>query len=375
MHHEKPARSQLEFLQVFASYIMQCILVVLLFFGLIGFEAHSHYRRKHPKPAASSPQPKPERSTTTPTQSQPQPASQAKKSKLATHRGIFENVLIQFHQAQCYFSATLQIASLSYGIFSTNMLITFMLTPLATNGVLPVIFAYIMLLRCGKATPDITLLTALCWLLSTIVYWSLYSSIIPINSEIRSEELRYRAYQQFMYKLSAIEACGGYSALAVCPDNFQVGKDQIRHASRRLRVLTPIIWAFSTACLLGALGIKLKERLRHRADRHKTSAQGKRNEFQEGMKPPEKEEPPNNPLSGGRMDLVYYVIVLGFLAGIGMQLSLLSIYTSLKMMNRKNWSFGQIVAVTIWAPAVLGYAYDEGCKLFGYGQKEKKEEE
>jgi hypothetical protein len=31
----------------------------------------------------------------------------------------------------------------------------------------------------------------------------------------------------------------------------------------------------------------------------------------------------------------------------------------LNMMNRMHWSFGQIVAVTIWAEPLLGYLYNE----------------
>jgi hypothetical protein len=92
------------------------------------------------------------------------------------------------------------------------MLMTFMLTPLATNGVLPVICAYILLIRYNKASFDITLLTTLCWLLSIIVYWRLYSSIIPINRDITSDKRANLAYQQFMYKLLAINECGGLPA-------------------------------------------------------------------------------------------------------------------------------------------------------------------
>jgi len=342
---------------------MQCALVILLFFGLTGFEIHSHRRRMHPKPGQSAERPDAESTN------ESNPKSQANTEEKVTHRSIFENVLVQYHQAQCYFSATLQIASLSYGIFETDMLITFMLTPLATNGVLPVIFAYILLIRCGKATPDVTLLTLLCWTLATIVYWVLYSSIIPINSDIKTEAKRYRAYQQFMYKLSAIDACGGYSALAVCPQNnelTQLARTDISRASHKLRVLTPIIWAFATFCLFGALVIKLRHRLHHRERKQKDKAQ--RGEYTDAeQKRLNKTQPDaeSTPLTGLRMNIVYYVVVLCFLAGMGMQLSLLSIGTSLKMTNKDNWGFGQIVAVTIWAPAVLGYIYGELKKKFG----------
>jgi hypothetical protein len=352
--------TSLKLFQVFASYNTQCILIVLLLFGLTGFEYHNHRRHKHGRTSPATDDLVGEAKAV---QNQHRRINQPNEGEEVTHRSIFENALVQFHKAQCYFSATIQIASLSYGIFETDMLITFMLTPLATNGVLPVVLTYIMLIRCGKATLDVTLLSIVCWLLSTVVYWILYSSIIPINTQITNEKQRYRAYQQFMYKLSAIPACGGYSALAVCPNNnFELGRNDIARASFRLRVLTPLIWAFSTFCLIAALWIKLRERLRRRRDQKtlQNETEGAEKSTLNRSHQPEVER---ELFSDRRMQLAYYITALCFLAGIGMQLSLLSIGTSLKMMDKKDWSFGQIVAVTLWAPAVLGYVYEESQKL------------
>lgn len=285
--------------------------------------------------------------------------SKKSEDEQVTHHGLFENFLVQFHKSQCYFSATLQIACLSFGIFETDMLHTFMLTPIATNGVLPIVFAFVLLLRCGKASMDVILLTTACWLLSSIVYWILYASIIPINQDFRSEDREYRAYQQFMYKLSAIDACGGYSALAACPNNFDLGKPDILRASDKLSVLTPLIWSFSTICLLITLAFKLRRWLRkpdYEEVRQSESGEIIRGENSASEAHRPAEEAHSRPFVH---TIAYVLVTMCFLAGIGMQLSLLSIATSLKMMNRNSWSFGQIVAVTIWAPPVLGYVYDE----------------
>ncbi|KAJ4295620.1 hypothetical protein N0V90_007633 [Kalmusia sp. IMI 367209] len=242
---------------VFTSYIMQCMLVVILWFGLSGFQVYKLRRQKNQNLQK-------ERMTEKSEATAVKKRTPSMLTELTTHEEIFEKCIVEFHKAQCYFSATIQIASLSYGIFETDMLITFMLTPLATNGVLPVVFTYLLLFRCGKATFDATLLTAGCWLLASLVYWILYSSIIPINQDITSDVQRYRAYQQFMYKLSALEACGGYSALAVCPNNFNLGKKEIFDASHNLRILTPIIWSFATVCLLVTLAGKMTKWMRRR---------------------------------------------------------------------------------------------------------------
>ena len=59
------------------------------------------------------------------------------------------------------------------------------------------------------------------------------------------------------------------------------------------------------------------------------------------------------------MNLIYYITVIAFLVVVAMQLSLLSIGSSLEMMDVKDWSFGQVVAVTIWVPPMMNYVYCE----------------
>ncbi|KAJ4359619.1 uncharacterized protein N0V89_000174 [Didymosphaeria variabile] len=253
-----------------------------------------------------------------------------------SHQELFEKCIVDFHKTQCYFSATIQVAALTYGIFGdTNFLITFMLLPLATNGVLPVVFTYyLMVYRTGKATLDTTLLTTICWLLSSVVYWVLYSSIIHINNNITSDEKRYRAYQQFIYKLSALDECGGYSALAVCPVNDRTGlfEDELVKASNRLRALTPIIWSFATLCLLYTLAVKTAAWLTHRdeaKDAENGDAPSDRAKEDDGAVMGRAGRIVDHILHGKSKTLIipYYVSTLCFLAGIGMQLSLLSIVT------------------------------------------------
>jgi hypothetical protein len=320
---------------------MQCIFVALFWFGLLFFEMRRWKRRAAEQTAKGQ-----EKRQNTPVNA----------TQVSSHQAALESFLVNFHKTQCYFSATIQVASLSYGIFKTDMLVTFMLIPLATNGVLPVVFGFLLLYRYKKATLDIVLLTVVCWILSSIVYWSLYANIIPINSEIKSEKRQYLAYQQFMYKLSAIDECGGYSALAVCPDNLKWGRKDISKASHNLRVLTPIIWTLSTVCLIVVLGAQMATWRRER--------KASREEY-EHVRPDTAHQDHSLFLrSRFATSGTYWLTTLCFLAGIGMQFSLLSIGTSLNMMDTKEWGFGQIIAVTVWAPPLLGYLYDEIIAFF-----------
>jgi hypothetical protein len=314
--------------------------IVILWFGLLAFNIFNQRKKRSTQPSESELMEKLNQDSLPP-------------APLATHQAIFENFLVQFQKAQCYFSATIQIASLSYGIFDTNLLITFMLIPLATNGVLPVVFGLVLLFRQGKATMDVLLLTVASWVLASLVYWILYAHVIPINQHLTTDQQKYRMYQQFMYKLSAIPACGGYSALAVCPDSFSLGRTAIFDASHNLRVMTPIIWSFSTVCLFSILAGKFIKWRRAKSVRYAQVDTG----AGDGANAIYDHPPLLRSKSGA--SAAYWFTTLCFLAGVGMQLSLLSIGTSLNMMDRTNWSFGQIVAVTIWAQPVLGYVYDE----------------
>jgi hypothetical protein len=232
---------------------MQCVFVVILSFVFFGFRITAY---RTPQPCSEE-----EHAASQSERSVKQSSDERIASSDPAHQDMLEEFLEQFHKAQCYFSATIQIAALTYGIFDVDMLTTFMLVPLATNGVLLVVFTLVLLYKCNnRSGRDIIMLTTLCWLLSTLVYRTLYSHIILINTPDITTVEEIRAYQQFYYKLSSLDACGGNSALAVCPSNFKLGRGAIGTASCRIQILTPIIWSFSTVCLLAILVAKVAGR-------------------------------------------------------------------------------------------------------------------
>jgi hypothetical protein len=286
--------------QVFSSYVMQCIFIVILWLGFFGFAIYQHKRSEPERP-----------------------------SKLEKHYKSWIDLLLEFHKSQCFFSATLMIASLNYGIYKVDMLVTFLLTPLATNSVLPVVFAYLLLLYYRQSSTGVTLLTISVYALSTLVYWSLYWRVIPLGDSIGAFDI----YQNFRFKLSALPACGGYSGLSVCPNNEYTRKGlfDASDASRRIKFLTPLIWTYSTLILFALLAYQLYRWRSKRA--------------------------PNTDSPVWHRAFWFTTII--FLAAIGMQLNVLSISTELNMINPGGWTFGQIVAVTVWIPPLLEYIYSE----------------
>jgi hypothetical protein len=289
--------------QVFSSYIMQCIFIVILWLGFVGFAIYQHKRRLPERPA-----------------------------KLGRHYKSWIDLLLDFHKSQCFFSATLMIASLTYGIYEVDMLVTFLLTPLATNSVLPVVFAYLLLLYYRQLSPGVTLLTISVYTLSTLVYWSLWWHFIPIADSLDSIT-GFDVYQNYRFKLSALPACRGYSGLSVCPNSTKTNEELFNasNASHRIKYLTPLIWTYSTLILLALLVYQLYQWRSKRG--------------------PNTDSPV--------WHWAFWVTTIVFLAATGMQLNVLSISTELNMINPRGWSFGQIVAVMVWIPPLLEFIYRE----------------
>ncbi|QDS73351.1 hypothetical protein FKW77_006818 [Venturia effusa] len=317
---------------VYASYILQCIFVAAF---CIGSLLPLLWRFLHTKNFKRS-----------------------KKSK-SSERKI--SLLNEFHKAQCFFSITLMIASFTQNIYDTNMLITFMLVPLSTNGIVPIVFAYLLLVYNHKDHIGTTLYTLLTYVLASVVYWSLYAHVTS-----SSEDRPRLAYQQFMFKLSAIPACGEYSALAVCPHYPNTGLEEVYRASRRIRVLTPIIWTFSTIVLFVVLAYQTLRASPWRKEPEYTyqhpsqTNEGKPNppEHEHNQAHEEQASPDKKPM-GRTWRLSFIIMTAAMVACLGMQLSLLAIGKSLNMMNPHDWSFGQIIAITIWAPPIVEYVYKE----------------
>jgi hypothetical protein len=269
-----------------------------------------------------------------------------------------------------------------------------------TIGVLPVVFTLVLLYkRNEKLDPDAIILTVVCWILSSVVYGVLYSRVISVNGDDITSGADYAIYRQLNYKLSATDACGGYSALAACPNKLgRLGRGEILNLSFRIRALTSIIWTFSTVCLLAILVARLSHKslselfvgIISRMTPRKRLSQRPSSDVEKQTRPgndavsdvrnesnvtnafsitdipntpngshPENTSQPSNPNKSKWAQLAYVLVALCFLAGAGMQMALLSIAMSLKMMDRKDWGFGQVVAITVWVPPLVAYAYRE----------------
>jgi hypothetical protein len=245
------------------------------------------------------------------------------------------------------------LAAFANTLGPVNILMVFLVIPLTMNETLPIVFAYTILTYYGKWSRGLAFLTLIAYLLSSIAFWILYSRLIPAVSNSSDGNLEYGAYLHYMLELSGIPACGGYSALAACTDSLLGGIGKVRSATSRILVATPLIWAFSTLILLFLFARQLWTWKIGRKESNRLS-EPKAEATRELVVA-------ENPFHRGT---VFWVVTLIFFLGLGLQLALFNISLDLNMTNQRDWGFGQVVAVTIWFPALIEYLYAIASKSF-----------
>jgi hypothetical protein len=273
------------------------------------------------------------------------------RKKIFRQREMLVTGLIEFHKTQCFFASTIQCAALAYGLYSTNFLTVFLVIPLATNGIVPVVFGFLLIKRFGHSSVYLTTLTCITCLLSTLVYWSLYTHVIKVNWNYSE----YDVYQSIMFILSSNDQCGGFSALTACPEDMVLGEDKIFRGADRIRFYTIGLWTWSTFVLFILVGRQIFDWFLKRPD---DNAWGERARNMRRIARQDRAAIITSPLrallSG---DGIFWTTTLVFVAIMGLQLALLYISAGIEFFDGRNWSFGQIVAVAIWVPPLVEYLW------------------
>jgi hypothetical protein len=309
---------------------MQCALAVILWAGLALFSWHHARKGQLDRPSEKSDRLLPSK----------EPNGPAKEPEIGRHFAAWIDLLLEFHKAQCYFGGTLMIAITVRNFHYVDFVTTFMFTPLATNSILPVIFTYLLLVYYRASSPAVTILTTVVYAMASHVYWILYD-----NLQLERDMTEADFYKRYRLNISAVAQCGQYSGLSACPivdeDSGEFSKGIAAWTS--LRVLTPMIWTWSTFVFLALLLWPVWARIRARRMR-----------LEKGPGP----SPMRRALLPWRRAAFWLATVL-FLAGVGMQIFVLTTAIQLDMVDAKGWSFGQVVAVTVWIPPLLEYVCGE----------------
>nr|XP_036579714.1 uncharacterized protein CTRU02_10190 [Colletotrichum truncatum]KAF6787394.1 hypothetical protein CTRU02_10190 [Colletotrichum truncatum] len=316
---------------VFSSYVVQLILVAVLWFGLVVRAIFRRTRSGRYNAVNQAPE-------------EPTEGRESKRPRLP--RESWLRFLVEFHTAQCYFAGTLMIAIFVSGIIKINVAMILLLLPLTTNGVVPVVFAYLMLVYHRASSSALTILTTAVYTLSTVAFWILFANF---KSQVTANDLRYNVFAEFMYGISEVESCGGFSALTACSENLYMGREKAIDAARLLQTMPPVAWGISTVVLLGVLVAETRARVKEFQSRAAALPQ---------QTTPKETHADSKKINIALLNSVaFWLTSLALIGCVVMQMSLLSIATTLDMFDPKDWGFGQVIAVTVWVPPVLGYLY------------------
>lgn len=271
-------------------------------------------------------------------------------SKGSEQKEILITGLTEFHKAQCFFSIALQIASLFAGIFRSNIMNAYMLLPVSTNGIVPVLLTFVLLVRYGRASIYLAILTGIDWVLATVVFWGIYAHVdfVELGKSSLSDPR-----DQFYEQLSNHPACGGYSAQTVCEvkgfdnDPFGTAKTSFRY--------TPFVWSWCSLYLLlltghilmreTTIGTRCKSRILDLLDKVRWLTLRLRHESRRHY---------NSGLLGV---ITFWVTTSTLVALLGFQFYLFRAAVEVGIINSHNWGFGQIIGITIWSQPVMEYLY------------------
>lgn len=271
----------------------------------------------------------------------PMPVAADKDREPSTAGWVY--FLLEIHKAQCCFAGALVIAILASNIVDANVAMVFLFLPLSMNGIVPVAFAYVMLARERLHTSGITLLTVAVYGLSTVASGILYGRLrllVPYD-------LDYSTFATYIYQLSAIESCGGLSALTACPDIQLHGKEELKDAVKRLRIMSPLVWCISTFALLGVLVLEAWSHMcKSRSSTSRWTGWPTKTYIKFRM-----------PKLSSLGSILFWLTTLALVGCVVSHMSLLTIALSARTFDVGDWGFGQVVAVTVWIPPVLEYLY------------------
>jgi hypothetical protein len=273
----------------------------------------------------------------------------SREAHLSESKKTLLEAISSFQAAQCYFSIPLAIAAFYTDPFTLDPLNAFGLLPVSVNGFMPEIMTLMILNYHEIRHWYPLLLTWTSHILNSVNFWAVRGYLSTINSD--TVAMKRPAFES----LGGITSCGGSTGLALClqfqqesPPTFLIHK--YGEAALLGVKLAPAVWAWCTFCLLlltylqlqkSEVGIKFKAPLMAKNPRSVLGlSQGWCHE---------------RLLS----QVLYYSASSVFFVGLAYQATLFVQFLNLGLVDLQTWTFGQIVAITVWVPPVVDYLHSQ----------------
>ena len=272
--------------------------------------------------------------------------SKEEHRKRQDRKDEFISSLVEFQKAQCYFVIAVQIASmvLMHNIQQTSEENMVVIPITAAIGVQAPIFTYLAVAKYGRQSSYLLSLTVATWILVTAVMWTAYR-IIFIN-------------QSILYETNLVPTCGNQDLSGFCGT---FGFDSFGHTAALQSDIYAwfnlwiVIWVLSIFLLCSAIGqwFQLTKFPRVRSKVESLDPHGKIGRYMRvpryvGARFCQYLDPDH-----GKDQWIFYSILGLFSSSLCVELYQLVYICTLNLEDSGNWSFGQIVAVLVWA-APLG---------------------
>ena len=275
------------------------------------------------------------------------------KTKNEDHMTNLATALLDFHKAQCYFISAVEIAALvlarqAYGDYKDNkppaVFDILLALPLSLNGIVPVIFSLSCIALYSRLSWHIILLSTITIALSTGVLASTYKWILRISDDFGPDMLSVtnaEAAHQFVPSFSNL-VCGSESG-------------NLENVLTRKSIRFAVIWLIYTYCIAWALWCLLMQVFK------KSTKQSPKTNVNAGLKKTCMRL--LRFVSRSKLARYGYAILL-VVWGLcfAYHFYLYSLFTRSSLVSGQ-WSFGQIIAVTVWIPSIVELLYIEHGKL------------
>ena len=241
---------------------------------------------------------------------------------------------VEFHKDQCYFAGAMQIASIAYitgsGAFGINFVNIGFQSTIATNGFVPTTFVLVLVSRYGRQSWYLILLSLMVLLLSTVPL---------VSVSLYGEE---NNLVEYLMDSVNITSCGSFHAREVLAS--WCGTDKV-FANYGLNtkpegVYLWTIWTHSFVWLLYCIYQKVRTGAR----------------LQMMLPSFIKKVPRIRDLRWGKAitRILQCLFIIAWSCSFGYQFYLYSLIFAQSTVNTQ-WTFGQIIAVAVWAPSLVEY--------------------
>ncbi len=275
------------------------------------------------------------------------------------HTEALVAALVSFHKAQCFFSSTIQIAALilvnhvlRVGFIGKNYSVkpgadtgdVIVLNLLAISGLLPVTVVFLCISRYGRQTWYAFILTLVAVLLATatlaatfyiytqtffLEYFRALGAHGTLASEVVNEDPSIECGTDVPPEQLIISLCGP-----------EILDNNNLHSSTVTSKWIWVIWVNCIIWLALCLGMMIRK-------------------VQRAMATILRENATFAVLSKYRVGLLLFLVTFGL--SFAAQFVLFSIYARHAFIS-PIWTFGQIIAVTVWAPSLIDFIYIEYSK-------------